>query len=149
MCCCASDPLDIIVRAPVSGYTPGQTINVHILVNNQSNQAVSDFVVQMIKVSITYNEDRIFGAICHYLNCFHLIFSHFKEIRYSDRPHSPNSKLQTGILVEMNTKRGCNLNSKATLRANIVVPSVSPTQTTSKHIIQIEYSIQVRASFAI
>lgn len=50
LCCYASDPLKIVVRTPVGGYTPGQVINLEVNVNNQSDQPVSDFTVQLIKV---------------------------------------------------------------------------------------------------
>lgn len=52
LCCCESDPLDINVCAPVGAYTPGQTINLYIKANNKSDQPVSGFSVQLIKVSI-------------------------------------------------------------------------------------------------
>lgn len=51
LCCCISDPLKIVARMPVGGYTPGQTINLELNVNNQSDQPVSEFSVQLIKVS--------------------------------------------------------------------------------------------------
>lgn len=40
--------------------------------------------------------------------------------------------------------RGCELNSEANLRVNIVVPSISPTDNTTSNIIKVEYSIRVR-----
>lgn len=46
-----SDPLKLIARTPVGGYTPGQTINLEVEVINKSDQPVSDFSVQLIKVN--------------------------------------------------------------------------------------------------
>lgn len=45
-----SDPIDMIVNVPVRGYTPGQTINMEINVKNRSNQMISEFQVNLIKV---------------------------------------------------------------------------------------------------
>lgn len=41
-----------MVRVSVGGYTPHQTINVQIKVNNESDQPVSNFKVQLIQVSM-------------------------------------------------------------------------------------------------
>lgn len=43
--------MKLIARTPVGGYTPGQVINLEIDVINQSDQPVSDFTVQLIKVN--------------------------------------------------------------------------------------------------
>lgn len=40
----------IVARTPVGGYTPGQCINLEINVKNESDQPVSEFSVQLIKV---------------------------------------------------------------------------------------------------
>lgn len=53
-CCCSSDPLHLVARIPVSGYTPGQTINVEIDVDNQS-ETDADISVQLIKVTVAYH----------------------------------------------------------------------------------------------
>lgn len=52
LCCCKSDPLEFTVRTPVSGYVPGQTVPLEIVVSNKSNQRVTAFTVQLIKVKI-------------------------------------------------------------------------------------------------
>lgn len=49
--CCASDPLFIIATVPVGGYTPGQMINVDLELTNTSNENISAFVIQIIRVS--------------------------------------------------------------------------------------------------
>lgn len=50
MCCIESEPLEIVGRLPVGGYAPGQTINLLLSVANKSDQPVSEFTVQLIKV---------------------------------------------------------------------------------------------------
>lgn len=54
--CFLSGPLRITVRTPVGGYTPGQIINVQINARNQSDQPVSEFRVQLLKVSDEKNK---------------------------------------------------------------------------------------------
>lgn len=49
-CCCPSDPMHLVARVPVTGYTPGQTINIEIDVDNKSEET-ADFAVQLMKVS--------------------------------------------------------------------------------------------------
>ncbi|XP_055295178.1 uncharacterized protein LOC129564951 [Sitodiplosis mosellana] len=49
LCCFPSDPMRIIARTPVSGYAPGQTINLAIEVDNKSNKRVPNFKAELIK----------------------------------------------------------------------------------------------------
>lgn len=49
-CCCESDPLHLKATIPVGGYCPGQTINVVVTADNKSDQDVSMFSVQLMKV---------------------------------------------------------------------------------------------------
>lgn len=50
--CCASDPLFMIAAIPVSGYTPGQMINVDLELANNSNEYIEAFVLKIIRVCI-------------------------------------------------------------------------------------------------
>lgn len=50
-CCTPMSPMHVVARVPVSGYTPGQTINIEIDVDNRSDQE-SDFSVRLMKVRI-------------------------------------------------------------------------------------------------
>lgn len=43
-------PMIVSVRAPVGGYTPGQTINFEITVDNKSNKMIPKFKVKLINV---------------------------------------------------------------------------------------------------
>lgn len=51
-CCFPSDPLTMVAQLPVGGYAPGQTINLSLNVNNQSNTRVPDFMMELIQVRI-------------------------------------------------------------------------------------------------
>lgn len=48
--CCASDPFFMIAAIPVSGYTPGQMINVDLELANNSNEHIAAFVLKIIRV---------------------------------------------------------------------------------------------------
>lgn len=50
--CCASDPFFMIAAIPVSGYTPGQMINVDLELANNSNEHIAAFVLKIIRVCI-------------------------------------------------------------------------------------------------
>lgn len=41
---------------PVSGYTPGQMINVNLELTNTSNENISAFVLQIVRVSLTASQ---------------------------------------------------------------------------------------------
>lgn len=57
LCCCPSDPMHVTARIPVSGYTPGQTIDVEIDVNNRSDEN-GEFSVQLLKVNAFVDSSR-------------------------------------------------------------------------------------------
>lgn len=50
LCCFPDGPLSIDAFTPVSGYTPGQTINVKVNVNNKSKETLTEIEVQLNKV---------------------------------------------------------------------------------------------------
>lgn len=51
MSCVESDPLDMKVSIPATGYVPGDTINVTIETKNDSDQDISTFNVALRRVS--------------------------------------------------------------------------------------------------
>lgn len=57
LCCCPDGPLSIEATAPVSGYTPGQTINVKVTVNNGSKQTLTNMEVQLNKVRDSFHSE--------------------------------------------------------------------------------------------
>lgn len=48
--CCVSDPVKIVARTKLGGYTPGEIINVEININNQSNVPIVQITAELIKV---------------------------------------------------------------------------------------------------
>lgn len=67
--CCTSDPLELVVRIPVGGYTPGQTINLDVEAKNKSDQDVEYFSAQLLKVSITTTPIRYPFIQLNSINC--------------------------------------------------------------------------------
>lgn len=51
-CCgpCSSAPMLITAETPISGYVPGQTIAVHIEVDNQSNKNLDEISTKLVRV---------------------------------------------------------------------------------------------------
>lgn len=47
--CCPSRPLTIAVQTPISGYTPGQTIQIKIEIDNQSGASISIIHVKLVQ----------------------------------------------------------------------------------------------------
>lgn len=56
LCCLPSNPLSMLSQIPVGGYAPGQTINLSINVDNQSNTRVPKFTMELVQVSIKSND---------------------------------------------------------------------------------------------
>lgn len=52
LCGMSSKLLNIVARIPVRGYTPRQIIHLELFVNNMTGKSVSEFKVQLIKVSV-------------------------------------------------------------------------------------------------
>lgn len=50
--CKTDDSLIMVGRIPVRGYIPGQTIELFLNVYNRTEQRVSEFKVQLMKVSV-------------------------------------------------------------------------------------------------
>lgn len=50
----SSRSMKINAYTPVGGYTPGQTINLHIKVNNETNESILKFSAKLVKVSAQY-----------------------------------------------------------------------------------------------
>lgn len=76
-------PLRLVVRVPVSGYTPGQTMNIEIDVDNQSAKD-AHFDVELLKVmnclsQIKYIPHPIHKIIVDFPFCLGHNLSHLSE----------------------------------------------------------------------
>lgn len=58
LCCFTSDPLETVAHIPTCGYIPRQTIDLHLHVNNKSNQPVLEFTIQLIQVSSKEEDEK-------------------------------------------------------------------------------------------
>lgn len=96
-CCCRSDDLRIAGRLPVRGYCPGQSINLKLIVVNRS-----------------------FVDILH----FQVLF--VQEVTYT--ANNGKQKVERIVLSDRKTT-GClsNLADRQTIKVNILVPSLPPT----------------------
>lgn len=54
LCCCESDPLFLEARILGTGYTPRQTIDLLLTATNTSSQDISEFKIELIRVSCVY-----------------------------------------------------------------------------------------------
>ncbi|XP_055312571.1 arrestin domain-containing protein 17-like [Sitodiplosis mosellana] len=110
---CSSDPLRIVARTPVGGYTPGQVINLEIDVKNKSDQDVSEFTVELIK-QIVYYENK---------NSY--------ETKYEEI-----SIIKRDIL-------GSDVNQEKMFRVNLEIPPIPPTDEDASNIVKVGYTIRI------
>lgn len=50
--CLTTDPMYVTAQTPAAGYIPGQTIELSLKFNNESNQTFRNFQIQLVKVSL-------------------------------------------------------------------------------------------------
>ncbi|KAJ6645788.1 Arrestin domain-containing protein 17 [Pseudolycoriella hygida] len=122
ICCVISSPMNVAVRIPVSGYTPGQTVNIEIKVNNRSGQEIDGFEVKLIKI-IDFFAKRG-GITC----C-----GETEEKRTEKR----------GIAIQEIRAYGANTND--VISVNFLVPPIPPTDLSSSNVIKVSYKLKVIA----
>lgn len=111
----SSGKVEIKTTVPMGGYTPYQTINLEIFINNKSNKPISHFKVKLIK--------RV--------KCYLRGFAEWASIAdYDDT-----------ILAEIK-ERGCESMREAEFSVNFCIPGTQPTDVTSD-MIWIHYLIEV------
>lgn len=124
----------IIARTPVAGYTPGQTINLEIRINNQSDQTLTEISVQLIKVNF-------FKQMFTFEKEFHSNIT-FQQINYFTHANSSRKKLEKIPIIDQNA-HGCDANQEEVVRVNIGIPPIPPTDFSSSNIIKVKYMIRV------
>lgn len=140
--CCSSDPLEMTVRIPVGGYTPGQTINLDIEAKNRSDQDVEGFTAQLLKVSaigIYIKQNRLI-----HLNFFFLDL--LQHITYHIYEGSSRQKEETILIIENQTE-GCLQTRNELYRVNLEIPPIPPTDDTTSNICKVRYFIRVSLEF--
>lgn len=123
---CTSNSIKIVFSTPVGGYTPGQTIHLEIDVDNQSNQQISNFAVQFIKVRDKSQIFSINELICVVLIRQQTIF-----------PHNNDDTISNQIT------RGCSGKSQRTIHVYIEIPSVLHGDFPMSNTLQFRYLIRV------
>ncbi|KAJ6636592.1 Arrestin domain-containing protein 3 [Pseudolycoriella hygida] len=114
LCCCETSPVFITARIPVSGYTPGQTIELSININNKSDQKFEEFVVLIVK-----------------------------HIQYHTYANSSRTTFDT-IELEEQRCLGCNTNQSQSRTVNITVPPVPPTDESTSNIVKVSYLLRIK-----
>lgn len=133
--------MKLIARTPVGGYTPGQVINLEIEVINQSDQPVSDFTVQLIKVKKN-DQNHFTNGQSWVFSQFIYLFVFFQQITYFTHANSSRTTSESIVITEEDT-RGCDVNQTEKIRVNISVPAISPTDFSTSNIVKVRYSIRV------
>lgn len=68
LCGMSTKLLNIVARIPLRGYTPRQVIHLELFVNNMTGKTISEFKVQLMKVSISkftsFNFTIVFTIKC-------------------------------------------------------------------------------------
>ncbi|CAD6995998.1 arrestin domain-containing protein 17 [Ceratitis capitata] len=116
-CCgpCKSQPLDIQVSLPQTGYVPGQTIPINVLVSNETNVKVEELKLELVML------------ICY----------------YSQTPLT-RTKNERIVVTKMKGD-GVPVHCKKQFIYPLVVPATPPTCFNLCRIIQIAYQIEVAA----
>lgn len=112
-CCCPSHPMHVTGRIPVSGYTPGQTIDVEIDVNNRSDE-YGEFSVQLLK-----------------------------QINYYTYANSGKTRLETVMICEKGNIGVSRTNTSDSWRAQLVIPPIPPSDETTSNICKVHYILRV------
>lgn len=118
-----SDQIQIIARTPVSAYIPGQTILLEINVNNQSNEEISKFTVELMKVSFLWLVTENV-----YLDFYYVLF-YFQLINYSNQERHcecryGHTKLKRETLHKL-TGEGCGSNQDKIIRIAVEILSTT------------------------
>lgn len=133
--CWKTSALQIFGKLPVSGYCSGQTMNLKLDVINKSDKEVLHILVHFIKVSYTIN---LHWAV------WLTILSTIKVVTYLS--NNGSKKIERVVLAERRAE-GCraNRNGIKSMKVNIVVPSLPPTNFTKENLFRFNYLLRVNA----
>lgn len=142
--CIEHDPIKIVARTPISGYTPQQTINFEFYVNNQSNVKVNQFIVELIQVNIfDFREKSVFDEI---VNDVYIVMKFFQSINYSKRYIACGwtHRYDEEFLLYRKTLEGCDENQQKFFIVDIEIPdSIPPTDFITSNLMKVTYFIRV------
>lgn len=137
-CCFPSIPMHVLVRIPMSGYTPGQAIDVDIEVNNRSDQN-SEFKVQLKKVFFPFIKWQFirFNA------------KHFPLLLQQITYHANNSSstyVESIMICEQNRIGLSPINTMKAFRTSLIVPPIPPTDELASNVCKVRYIVRVSGS---
>lgn len=139
LCCFPSDPLRIIARIPVSGYAPGQLINLTLEVDNKSNERIP--LIQMELVKVRDSSDAVY--LCWIENEFPLIFTF--QLQHVWYYAEGDTKTEKFYRKGEESTRGVEVNQKRIIQINLRVPPNPPSDEVTCRIIRISYYLRVSA----
>lgn len=127
--CCRSAKMNVVARIPASGFVPGQTIDLQIDVDNQSDERCT-FSCELLMVSV---------RICF----FFILPNEFPRQLIINRCNSGAQQLET-IALCVKDCIGIAEGKKANLfRESLLIPPVPPTDVTTCSVCQVQYALRI------
>lgn len=129
LCCCfciCLNPIEVTTEIPVAGYTPGQIINLQVHVTNKGSPKDYEFYVALMK-RIDYCAENQ-----NVLNCCDS-GSHYNDETECVGRQSASCRISNTTSVE-------------TVRLNVEVPPVPPTDCDSSNVVTVTYFLKVTTS---
>lgn len=132
--------MHVVVRTPVSGYTPGQTINVSVEVGNKS-ATDAEFSVELRKVRIMMQQHT---ALFQFQNDDPIPMEiPFQVITFHIHPNSPERRTDK-IWICAEYRIGYSpANSHKLHRTSLLIPPLPPTDAESNSICKVRYVLEV------
>lgn len=132
------DNVSITASIPTSGYAPGQVIPLQIDVSNGSNKCITEFKVELNKVSRNCESWPFLHML--FIKYFVFIFLpkvfvYFDSVRKQSKKHK---SMLTSTFID-----GCSANTCTVHMAELAVPPVPPTDVVCSKILKIHYELQV------
>lgn len=118
-----------------------QIINLEINVKNDSDQPVSEFSVQLVKVPNCLSRFYLFNLYFH-LTFIPFFFNFFQQITYHTHANSSRQKQEIISIIDQDT-RGCDVSQEEIIRVNLEIPPIPPTDFSTSNIVKVKYSIRV------
>lgn len=140
-CCSPSLALRVDASIPFRGYTPGQTINVAIDVNNESSKTVSNFYVDFIRVIY----EHTLGGAKTYEPFELLLFQEITFYAHADLLCGRRSDQRVYEYILTGVKTDCSIRHD-TIYVNLKVPATPPTDTLTSKVVHVEYVIRVNGT---
>lgn len=71
-CCILMRPIEVMAKIPVTGYTPGQMINLELHIKHKGSEKLYEFTVHLMKVNAIFPKRLDFESILNHFFHFFL-----------------------------------------------------------------------------